>query len=162
MGRMEIKLWNWESLVEEIVRDYVPGHPITHEELHRRFGIDDFNGARFEDYESVEALIDAVKRAEFDYMSLIEILRRLLLENRHGYLVSLRGEGYMILPADEQVTFAFRKFMEMLEKNICKTDLIMKYTPSVSMEQQKIDNDTKTNYDWIKQGLSSRKAKIQL
>lgn len=153
MRLFEINSNNWDSLVVEIAREYAPGYLIPHEWLHRKFGIEDFKDAKIEDYGSVKALIEVVKQAEFDYMSLIEILRRLLLERRYGYLVSIRGEGYMILPYDEQVTYAFRKFMETLEKSIKKTDLIMKYTPPVSADQQKQDNDTKARYSWFKQAV---------
>lgn len=157
MGLIVINSDVWYSLVDEIVTTFAPGDLIPHEWLHEKFGIDDFRKTRPQDYENIEALVDAVKRAEFDYMFLVETLRRQLLEGLYGYLINIRGEGYMILPHDEQVSYAFRKFMETLEKSIKKTDLIMKYTPPVSADQQKHDNDTKARYSWFKQAVEKVK-----
>lgn len=153
MGQIIIDSHAWVSLVEDVATTFAPGSRIPHEWLRRKFGIEEFKDAEIEDYGSIEALIEAVKQAEFDYMSLVEMLRRSLLEGRYGYLANIRGEGYMILPYDEQVTYAFKKFMDTLEKSIRKTDLIMKYTPPVSADQQRKDNDIKARYSWFKQAV---------
>ena len=157
IGQIEINSDVWYSLVTAIVTTFAPGDLISHEWLHEKFGINDFKTAKLEDYESIDILIDSVRQAEFNYMFLIETLRRQLLEGLYGYLVNIRGEGYMILPYDEQVTYAFKKFMVTLEKSIKKTDLIMKYTPPVSADQQKQDNDTKARYSWFKQAVEKIK-----
>lgn len=154
---MQLNTDVWHVLVDEIVTIFAPGDLIPHEWLHEKFGIDDFRKASLEDYKNIEALVDAVKRSEFEYMFLVEALRRQLLEGLHGYLINIRSEGYMILPYDEQVTYAFRKFMKTLEKNIKKTDFIMKYTPGVSADQQKQDNDIKARYSWFKQAVEQVK-----
>lgn len=143
----------WYSLTDEIITTFAPGVLIPHEWLHEKFGVDDFRKARLEDFENIQILVRAVKRAELDYMFMIETLRRQLLERFYGYMINIHGDGYMILPYDEQVTYAFRKFLEVLEKSIKKTDLIMKYIPPVSAEQQRRDNDTKARYSWFKQAV---------
>lgn len=141
----------WNILVEEILAAYAPGSLIPHEWLKNRFRIRDKSELKFKDYGNEAEFIAALERIDRTYQFLVESLQSRLLEDRKGYLVNRHGEGYMILPYDEQVAYAYDRFIGKLERSIKKTDRIMKYRPPVSAEQQARDNDIIARYSWFTQ-----------
>ncbi|MBE5034180.1 hypothetical protein [Gallalistipes aquisgranensis] len=141
----------WNILVEEILAVYAPGSLIPHEWLKNRFRIRDKSELKFKDYGNEAEFIAALERIDRTYQFLVESLQSRLLEDRKGYLVNRHGEGYMILPYDEQVAYAYNRFIGKLERSIKKTDRIMKYRPPVSAEQQARDNDIIARYSWFTQ-----------
>lgn len=148
----------WDTLIEKILSDFAPGELISHQWLRNKLGIKEFKGEQFEDYASIEALVEAVKRSDLEYMALVETLRSRLLENYKGYLKNVSGEGYTILPADYLMTEAYKQFIKALDNNIRKKEgLCIKYVQPVTAEQQAKDNDTRARYSWFKQRITKDK-----
>lgn len=146
MEHIEIGSGDWNLLKRMIVSEFKPGQLITHEWLWKAFCLKDFSNTKFEDYDKPADLIAAVKKADIDYMDLYLELRHQLLLDRKGLLINIFGKGYILLPANEQVSYAFDKFISRITKLISKTKLIMNNVPPVSPEQRKTDNDLKAKF----------------
>lgn len=149
MEHFEIDLVH--SAMEYIVFNFVPGDLITHDLLKELFHIKDKKKLKFKDYGNEIAYLDAIDKLEKQYRSQVENLADQLLEERKGWLINRPGEGYMILPYDEHVTRAYKKFVERLERNILKTNRLFDCRPPVSDEQRVVDNDKIARYSWFTQ-----------
>lgn len=156
MRHIDINSDSWHLLIREIVSTFTPGELISHEWLQNKFHLKEL---KFKDFEDEEAFIEAFKEYQFDYMFLIDTLRCQLLEGRKGYLKNVHGEGHIILPPNEQVSYGYNKFIKTVKSGIKKTDVIMKNVPPVSATQQAIDNDIRARYSTLKQMLAGIKNK---
>ena len=141
-------------LLEELTATFAPGQLIPHTWLKTKLLIRDKKELKFKDYDNEAAYWTAVEQLERQYRLQITLIRERLLEARKGYLASRPGEGYMILPYDEQVSYAYCQFRKALERNILKTGRIMRYRPPVSAEQQVIDRNTIARFSWFRQTIS--------
>lgn len=154
----EIKVGSeaWIDIQSEIINSYAPGDLIEHGWLKSRFN---FKKIRFIDYDSDELeFIKAIQLQQFTYMSLIDNLRWELLEKFKVYLRNIRGDGYMILPAKDQVSFAYDRALASIKKEIREADLIMSNTQPTGFEQQQKDNDLRARWSMLRQLLTSIKT----
>lgn len=154
MKHIEINSDSWYSLIKEIECTFAPGEVISHEWFKKKFHLKEL---KFKDYNNEEAFIEAIKEKQFDYMFLIDTLRCQLLEKRKGYLKNIYKEGYSLLPAHQQVSYGYDKFLKTIKGSIKKTDMILKYVPPVSAEQRVKDNDIRARFSTIKQMLAGIK-----
>lgn len=154
MKHIEINSDSWYSLIKEIECTFAPGEVISHEWLKKKFHLKEL---KFKDYNHEETFIEAIKEKQFDYMFLIDTLRCQLLEKRKGYLKNIYKEEYSLLPAHQQVSYGYDKFLKTIKGGIKKTDMILKYVPPVSAEQQVKDNDIRARFSTIKQILAGIK-----
>lgn len=88
-------------------------------------------------------------------MSLVDTLRWQLLEERNVYLKNIRGDGYTLLPAKEQVKYGYDEFLKTVKIAIKQADLIMNNVLPVPLEQQSKDNDLRARCSMLKQMLLS-------
>lgn len=95
---------------------------------------------------------------QFAYMTLVDTLRWQLLEERSVYLKNIRGDGYTILPSNEQVKYGYDDFLKTVKASIKQADLIMNKVLPVSIEQQSRDNDLRARCSMLKQMLLSVKG----
>lgn len=147
-----------KEVMEEVIRIFDAGHLIPHEWLKKRFEI---KRLRFDTFGNEREYDRARDKQEFDYLFYIDELREGLLESRTGYLKNIRGDGYMILPANEQVRYGIKRFKRNIEKIIRKTDPIINKVPPVSTAQQARDNDLRARYSALKQMLIHKKNELR-
>lgn len=154
MKRIEIGTPEWCDTLNEITENFNPGELISHEWLKSRFR---FEKLQISDFEATEDFISALQDLQFAYMSAVDALRWQLLEERNAYLKNIRGDGYTLLPAKEQVKFGYDEFLKTVKSAIKQADLIMNNVQPVSLEQQSKDNDLRARCSMLKQMLLSVK-----
>lgn len=152
MKQIEIGSEAWTSLLDEILNGFDPGDLISHKWLKHKFTLEKL---RYEDYEGTEAFVYAIQMQQFAYMTLIDSLRWQLLEERSVFLKNIRGDGYTLLPAKEQVQFGYDEFVKMVKDAVKRADLIMNNVQPVPAEQQAKDNDLRARCSMLKQMLLS-------
>lgn len=152
MKQIEINSEAWISLLDEVVNKFEAGTLIPHDWLKRKFTLEKL---RYEDFENTEDFVRAIQMQQFAYMSLVDTLRWQLLEERNVYLKNIRGDGYTLLPAKEQVKYGYDEFLKTVKIAIKQADLIMNNVLPVPLEQQSKDNDLRARCSMLKQMLLS-------
>lgn len=137
------------SLVDEIIETFVPGDLISHQWFKNKFHIKDKKELKFKDYGNEEAYLEAIDKLEKQYRAHIDHIADQLLEGGKGWLINRPGEGYMILPYDEHVTRAYKRFVDRLEKSMLKTNRLLVFRPPVTAEQRVKDNNRIARYSWF-------------
>ncbi len=140
--------------VEYIIQNYLDGQLITHDWLRERCG---FDPLRYDDYGNVSDLFEAFKAQQFQYMTVVDNIRSILLNDHNRYLKNCRGWGYVILNPKDQVTFGYERFVDGLKKLMKETNLIMNNVCTVNGEQQAKDNDLRAKYAAMKMMLETIK-----
>ena len=155
MKQIEIGSQAWTSLLDEIIGKFEAGTLIAHDWLKHKFTLERL---RYEDFESTEDFVKAIQMQQFSYMTLVDTLRWQLLEERSVYLKNIRGDGYTLLPAKEQVKYGYDEFLKTVKTAIKQADLIMNNVLPVSFEQRTKDNDLRARCSMLKQMLLSVKG----
>lgn len=144
----------WVSLLAEIASNYSDGTLIPHEWLRRKFGLKQL---QLEDFDTVEEFLEGHKRQQFTYMSMTDKLRWQLLEEEKMYIKNIVGEGYVVIPPQEQTKYGYDEFLKSVRKAIRESDLIMNNVRFVPDEQRHKDNDIRAKCSILKQMLQSIK-----
>lgn len=155
MKQIEINSEAWISLLDEIINKFEAGTLIAHDWLRHKFTLEKLH---YEDFESTEDFVKAIQMQQFAYMTLVDTLRWQLLEERNVYLKNIRGDGYTLLPAKEQVKYGYDEFLKTVKTAIKQADLIMNNVLPVPLEQQAKDNDLRARCSMLKQMLLSVKG----
>lgn len=140
----------WLTLLSEIAVQHSDGTLIPHEWLRDKFGL---RKLCFDDYDTTDDFLEAVKVQQFAYMSLVDKLRWQLLENKKLYIRNVRGDGYAVVNPKDQVHYGYNEFIKTLRQAIRESDLIMHNVRPVPPEQQCRDNDLRAKCSILKQML---------
>lgn len=157
MKQIDVKSDAWINLLDEIQVTFNQGDLITHDWLRKKFGLEALD---FKNFKSTKEFIEAYQTQQFAYMTLVDTLRWQLLEEYSIFIKNIRGDGYSLLPPEEQVQFGYDEFMSTIKTAIKRADLIMKYVQPVSMEQQSKDRDMRAKCSMLKmmlKGVRSQK-----
>lgn len=144
----------WLSLLHEIAIQHSDGTLIPHEWLREKFGL---KKLCFDDYDTTDDFLEAVKLQQFAYMSLVDKLRWQLLENEKLYIRNVRGDGYIVVNPKDQTQYGYNEFIKTVKQAIRESDMIMSNVRPVSAEQQYRDNDLRAKCSILKQMLQSIK-----
>lgn len=155
MKQIEIGSEAWNSLLNEVLDKFNPGDLISHKWLKHKFAL---KKLCYEDYEGTEEFVYAIQMQQFAYMTLIDSLRWQLLEEQSVFFKNIRGDGYILLPAKEQVQFGYDEFVKTVKDAVKRADLIMNNVQPVPAEQQAKDNDLRARCSMLKQMLLSIKG----
>ncbi len=154
MGQENIKNQGWFELVNEIATKFSEGELIPHEWLKDKFGLKRLS---IEDYPSLDELLEAYKLQQFTYMSSVDRLRCELLKERQICIRNVRGDGYEIIPSQDQTRYGYDEFIKDVNKAMREAKAIMNNVANVNLEQQAKDNDLRAKFAMLIQMLKSAK-----
>lgn len=144
----------WSNLLSEIAANFADGTVIKHEFLRERFGLKQLH---LENYETVNDFLQARDEQQFSYMTLVQQLHKHLLEQYKMCTRNVRGDGYFIIKADEQVQYGYNGLMNDIRKAFKEAELITNNTLPVNVDQQAKDNDLRAKIGQMKIMLRSIK-----
>ena len=151
---IEVGSEEWEDLKAEIVENYADGSLIGKGWLHEKFMIKPF---RMEDYENTAEMLKAYQEWVFSYLGVVDVLKRELLLEFKVCLKTVWGQGYIIVPSEEQVRYGYDEFISDVRKAIRNARLIMNHVAPVPPEQQAQDNDLRAKFGIMQQMLEKVK-----
>lgn len=97
----------------------------------------------FEDYcKDVDAYIEAIQLQQFTYMAMVDKLREDLLKNKQCYLRNVWGNGYVIVPSNEQASYGYDQMMSDIKKALKQGSDIINNVRPLPMEEQSKYYDT--------------------
>lgn len=146
--------YDFSILEDEIISLFDNGKLITHEWLKEKFG---FSALNWEEYKDIQKLFQAKDKQQFLYMSMVDKLRWDMLKNKKCYIKNVRGDGYVIVPREEQAEFAFSQTMKEIKESLRKGTLIMGNIRPLPMFAVAAYNDAKSRFETIKKVLSALK-----
>ena len=142
------------SLEEEILSTFKDGQLISHEWMKSKFGIIPLC---WDDYKDVQKLFQAKDKQQFDYMTLVDKLRWDMLKRTKCYLKNIYGDGYVIVPKEEQAEYGFTQTMKEIKESLRKGALIIGNVRPLPMFAVSSYNDIKSRFSTIKSVLSALK-----
>lgn len=145
----------WVKFLGTLAAEYGDGKLISHDWLKEQFGL---KKCSLEDYESVDEFVKALEVQQFAYMSIVDSVRWELLKQERMFIRSVRGEGYAVVKAEDQVQYGYDEFVSEIKKSIREAGLIMNNVLPVDLSQQAKDNDLRAKFGIMKQMLSSIKV----
>ena len=154
MEQENIKNQGWFDLVNEIGTKFAEGELIPHEWIKDKLGLKEL---RYEDFANQEDFIEALKSQQFTYMSCIESLKCELLKERQICIRNVRGDGYEIIPSQDQTRYGYDEFIKDVNKAMREAKAIMNNVANVNAEQQAKDNDLRAKFAMLIQMLKSAK-----
>lgn len=125
-------------IASEVSRLFSDGDLISHEWLKKKFCIKKLDA---NDFESSDDFLEAVKLQQFEYMSLVENLRDMLIQDFNVCIKNVVGEGYSIIPPKEQTKYGFDLLTKEISKTFRDCNKIMNNVRNVTFDQQSKDND---------------------
>ena len=144
----------WLNLVDEISSRFSGGELIPHEWLKKRFGIAELD---FNDFESQGEFIKALQEQQFAYMACVEKLRCKLLDEMQICISNVWGDGYKIVPSNDQARYGYDGFIKDLKKAMREARAIMYNVAAVDAEQQRKDNDLRAKFAHLAEMIKSSK-----
>jgi hypothetical protein len=144
----------WCNLADEIANRFGGGELIPHEWLRKRFGIAELN---YEDFEDQAEFIKALQEQQFSYMACVEKLRCKLLEEMQICISNVWGDGYKIVPSNDQARYGYDGFIKDLKKAMREARAIMYNVAAVDAEQQRKDNDLRAKFAHLAEMIKSSK-----
>jgi hypothetical protein len=154
MKQIQINSEAWTSLFEEIRDNFGDGTLIPHKYLKTKFCLENLNK---DDYQDTDDFVQALQLQQFAYLTLVDTLRWQLLEEEKMYLKNVRGDGYVILKAKDQVQYGYDSFIYDFKKAAKEANLIMTNVRNVNSEQQFKDNDLRAKMAMLNQMIKSIK-----
>jgi len=111
-----------------------------------------------DDFENQFEFLEAVKDAEFRYMSFTEDLKELLLSEHQVCLKNEKGVGYYALPPKEQIEYGIRKTKQGIRKKVKQGRNILENVrwTAVSVSDRKHANDSAARLSMLRQMMSGR------
>lgn len=146
----------WGVFLKEMATEFGDGKLISHDWLKEQFGLKEINWEDFDNQFDFQKAVDMQKLA---YIPVVEAVTLGLLKQEKMYIDNVRGDGYIVIPAEKQTQFAFDMFQEELKKLIKKTALIMSNVRHVDNEQQAKDNDLRARFAKTMDMLATIKEK---
>ena len=121
---------------EELVASFDEDQLISHKWLKEKFGLPKLS---FENYDkNVDAYIEAIQLQQFTYMAMVDKLREDLLKNKQYCLRNVWGNGYVIVPSNEQANYGYDQMMSDIKKALKQgSDIINNVRPLPMVEQSK-------------------------
>lgn len=99
---------------EELVANFDENQLISHKWLKEKFGLPKLS---FEDYgKDVNSYIEAIQLQQFTYMAMVDKLREDLLKNKQCCLRNVWGNGYVIVPSNEQASYGYDQMISDIKK----------------------------------------------
>ena len=111
----------------------------------------------WDDYKDVQKLFQAKDKQQFDYMTLVDKLRWDMLKRTKCYLKNIYGDGYVIVPKEEQAEYGFTQTMKEIKESLRKGALIIGNVRPLPMFAVSSYNDIKSRFSTIKSVLSALK-----
>ena len=125
---------------EEFVASFDEGQLIPHKWLKEKFGLPKL---AFEDYDKdVDAYIEAIQLQQFTYMAMVDKLREDLLKNKQCCLRNVWGNGYVIVPSNEQASYGYDQMISDIKKALKQGSDIINNVRPLPMEEQSKYYDT--------------------
>lgn len=145
---------DWLSILEMILENNC-GDLITHSFLKDLFGL---KIPIFENFDSQVEFMEHLKDYEFAYLSMIDKLRTDLLKNYNVYLRNIRGDGYILLPAQEQTDFALKYINSGIKKAISEGLNILQHTKldGLTQEERQKNSDSIARASLLKQMIKMK------
>lgn len=145
---------DWLSIIEMILESNC-GDLITHSFLKDLFGL---KMPKFENFDSQVEFMEHLKDYEFAYLSMIDKLRTDLLKNYNVYLRNIRGDGYILLPAQEQTDFALKHINTGIKKAISEGLNILQHTKldGLTQEERQKNSDSIARASLLKQMIKMK------
>lgn len=145
---------DWLSILEMILENNC-GDLITHSFLKDLFGL---KIPIFENFDSQVEFMEHLKDYEFAYLSMIDKLRTDLLKNYNVYLRNIRGDGYILLPAQEQTDFALKYINSGIKKAISEGLNILQHTrlDGLTQEERQKNSDSIARASLLKQMIKMK------
>lgn len=125
---------------EELVANFDEDQLISHKWLKEKFGLPKLS---FEDYgKDVNAYIEAIQLQQFTYMAMVDKLREDLLKNKQCCLRNVWGNGYVIVPSNEQASYGYDQMINDIKKALKQGQDIINNVRPLPMEEQSKYYDT--------------------
>lgn len=153
--QIEINSEAWHSLIDEIAATYANGDLISHAWLKKKFGLAELTLQDFDN--NINDFVKGLQVQQFSYMTLVDTLKKQLLEERQVCIRNVFGDGYVVIPPTDQVRYGYDEFCKDVKKAIKNAALIINNTRMVTPEQQFKDNDLKAKFGIYSQMLQNIK-----
>lgn len=125
---------------EELVANFDENQLISHKWLKEKFGLPKLS---FEDYgKDVNSYIEAIQLQQFTYMAMVDKLREDLLKNKQCCLRNVWGNGYVIVPSNEQASYGYGQMISDIKKALKQGQDIINNVRPLPMEEQSKYYDT--------------------
>ena len=125
---------------EELVANFDENQHISHKWLKEKFGLPKLS---FEDYgKDVNSYIEAIQLQQFTYMAMVDKLREDLLKNKQCCLRNVWGNGYVIVPSNEQASYGYDQMISDIKKALKQGQDIINNVRPLPMEEQSKYYDT--------------------
>lgn len=105
----------WKDAASKVVEQFKEGDMISMDWLHRHFDIQKPEVCSF----------DAFQKYQFELMAATDGFKNELLEVYQIAIANVRGEGYRILPPNQQTGYAEKKFLGDIGKSVRKAASIL-------------------------------------
>lgn len=151
---IEVGSDEWESLKTEIAEKFADGSLIEKDWLRSKFMIRPFD---MKDYSSTYEMLKAQQDWIFSYLSLVDVLKRELLLEFKVCLKTVWGQGYKVVPSENQVQYGYDEFVSDVRKAVRNAKMIMNHVAPLPPENQSKDNDLRAKFSIMQQMLSSVK-----
>lgn len=140
---------NWDYIAETVLENNV-GDLITHSFLKDLFSL---QMPLISNFTNQFDFLEHLRDYDFAYMSLVDKLRTDLLKNHNVYLKNIRGDGYILMPSQEQTDFAMKYINNGIKKAINEGLNILQHTKldSLTQEQRQKNADSIARASLLKQ-----------
>lgn len=140
---------NWDYIAETVLENNV-GDLITHSFLKDLFRL---QMPLISNFTNQFDFLEHLRDYDFAYMSLVDKLRTDLLKNHNVYLKNIRGDGYILMPSQEQTDFAMKYINNGIKKAINEGLNILQHTKldSLTQEQRQKNADSIARASLLKQ-----------
>ena len=140
---------NWDYIAETVLENNV-GDLITHSFLKDLFRL---QMPLISNFTNQFDFLEHLRDYDFAYMSLVDKLRTDLLKNHNVYLKNIRGDGYILMPAQEQTDFAMKYINNGIKKAINEGLNILQHTKldGLTQEQRQKNADSIARASLLKQ-----------
>ena len=147
---------NWDYIAEIVLENNV-GDLITHSFLKDLFRL---QMPLISNFTNQFDFLEHLRDYDFAYMSLVDKLRTDLLKNHNVYLKNIRGDGYILMPSQEQTDFAMKYINNGIKKAISEGLNILQHTKldSLTQEQQQKNADSIARASLLKQITKIKEA----
>ena len=147
---------NWDYIAETVLENNV-GDLITHSFLKDLFRL---QMPLISNFTNQFDFLEHLRDYDFAYMSLVDKLRTDLLKNHNVYLKNIRGDGYILMPSQEQTDFAMKYINNGIKKAINEGLNILQHTKldSLTQEQRQKNADSIARASLLKQITKIKEA----
>ena len=140
---------NWDYIAETVLENNV-GDLITHSFLKDLFRL---QMPLISNFTNQFDFLEHLRDYDFAYMSLVDKLRTDLLKYHNVYLKNIRGDGYILMPSNEQTDYAMKYINNGIKKAINEGLNILQHTKldNLTQEQRQKNADSIARASLLKQ-----------